>query len=475
MARDAFMTTHWDKPFELIICDDDVRYSQALADQLKPLGFHVQTAKTLGQAGAMPTPSGADFLIAGYRDPNRLDVNQIKFTLRSMAGVRLIALLPEGLESYEELLLKTGVSLVLSRDLPARHLAGLLVTQGELRFTEEQNFRLRQLVDGRTAYGNLLGGSAPMRALYRLLDQVARTDAPVLIHGETGTERVDVARAIHAKSERALHPIVAIDCSRKLEDADGVAIFGPVGNGQFASGPDPVRSVFARAGAGVVVLHRVECLGQGAQQRLLDFMHRPFFQDENASNAHPLARLMVTSAPELPQMTEGGKFLRELYYRLSILQVRVPPLRERREDIPMLAQHLLRMAQRRQEGPASPPAFSSSALLSMFQYGWPGNLEELAGVIREILDHLEGDQIDLEHLPGQLKPSEADSGAQPVVAALAELALKDAKRVFESEYFIGLLRRTRGNMTLASRYSRVGRPYLYKKIREYGIEPDEYR
>jgi sigma-54 dependent transcriptional regulator, acetoin dehydrogenase operon transcriptional activator AcoR len=126
--------------------------------------------------------------------------------------------------------------------------------------------------------------------------------------------------------------------------------------------------------------------------------------------------------------------------------------------------------------PSPTATFSTGALLAMFQYGWPGNLEQLAQVVGSLIETARSGEIEVEDLPVELRPSsDKRADVMPIIDTMAEMALKDAKRVFETEYFIGLLRRTRGNMTLASRQSRVGRPYLYKKIREYGIEPDQYR
>lgn len=466
----------WEKPLELILVDDDYRQAHALADALKANGFAPQVAKTLSAACTLNPRGSCDFLLISYPVPEKIDATQLKMAARALPGVRMIALLPGGNEGHEELLHQSGIHLVLCRELAPRQLAQIMVAQGELRIAEEQNYRLRQMLDGRTAYANLIGGSAPMRSMYRLLDQVARTDAPVLILGEEGTERVEVARAIHQKSERALHSLVAVDCQRAADDLDASAIFGPIGRGLYASGPDPQRSAFAKAGSGVLVLHRIEALPLGGQQRLLDYLHRPFFQNETPGTPHPLARLMVTASPDLLERVENGQFLRELYYRLNILQVRVPPLRERREDVPMLAQHALRMLGRRRPGEGSAPqsiCFSSAALLALFQHDWPGNLEEVIAAVEHATQHLQGVQIELEDLPEELRSQQSPAEITP--ASFAHLALKEAKRQFESEYFLGLLRRTHGNMTLASRFSRVGRPYLYKKIKEYDLNPDEFR
>lgn len=461
--------------FELSIVDEDVSLSHMLASLLEPSSFKVQMAQSLQDALADSRSSSCDFLLIGFQGPGTLSLQQLRHTIQSMSETRVVAMVSEQLESYEELLRQAGVHQVISREISPKQIAQYLVAQSEILNLEKQNYHLRQMLDNRVVYGNLIGGSPPMRALYRLLDQIARTDAPVLVSGEEGTERIDIARAIHQKSDRAIHPAVVIDCSEGLTDHAGSFLFGPQGNGQHSNGPSK-GSAFARAGKGTLVLHRIELLSQDSQRRLLDFLHHPFFQNETPGSPLPLARIIATAGSNLLGRVEAGEFLRELFYRLNILQVRVPPLRERREDIPMLAQHFLRSADRKTGGRpgAASFSFSSRAILQLFQYDWPGNLAELSKVIGAVAASAQGPQIEMEDLPESLRQL-GDAPAELSPSSPMNISLKEAKRIFESEYFKGLLKRTQGNMTMASRFSRVGRPYLYKKIREYGLQPEEYR
>ncbi len=238
------------------------------------------------------------------------------------------------------------------------------------------------------------------RATY-LIDQLARTDAPVLAIGEPGTERVEVARSIHRKSTRNAHPLIIVDCVNGEQDEEGAFPFGPLGDGEFATGPCPTHSAFAKASNGTVVLHRVECLRQVAQRRLLDFMRRPFYQGETANCPQPLSRLMATTHPELKQQVEDGGFMRELFYRINILQARVPSLRECREDIPMLAQHFLdENGSQDGEGSSGPGlSLSSRAWLHLFQYDWPDNVDELRDLMGSLAQSAQGNQIEVDDLP----------------------------------------------------------------------------
>ncbi len=472
------MTPSLTRTFDLVIVGDNEKLLHQLRAVLRPAGFNLRPAADLDEAESQLQQQPADMLLLAPRSPRDFNPRRMKQLSATQPELLVVALASDPGDGHGELLRQNGARLVLSQELSARELGQFLVTQAELRQLEEQNYRLRQILEGRTSYENLLGSSLPMRSLYRLLDQIARTDAPALVTGEPGTERVEVAQAIHMKSERAMHPLVVVDCRRGQGDETGAFLFGPIGRGEYASGPHPEHSAFAKAGGGSLVLHQIEALGRVAQKRLLDFLHRPFYQDETPGTPRPLSRLMATADPELVRQVEEGQFLRELFYRINILQIRVPPVRARREDIPLLAQHLLRLESGSAERNGGGLSFSSQALLAMFQYDWPGNLDEMQTMIRTLARQARSMEIGLEDLPEAVRSAgdpPPELQAAPVGGPSLDLPLKEAKRIFETEYFKGLLRRTHGNMTMASRYSRVGRPYLYKKIREYGLEPESFR
>ena len=171
---------------------------------------------------------------------------------------------------------------------------------------------------------------------------------------------------------------------------------------------------------------------------------------------------MVTSESDLPRQVKDGGFLRKLYYRLSVLQLRVPPLRERQEDIPLLARHFLEKGKRRGNGNNHIKSFSGRAMLALLQHDWPTNVEELKVLIEDILLKHKGPQIDLNQLPPifSCKEHQSTGKDQSLDHNSRGLPLREAKRIFEIKYYKDLLRRTHGNMALASKTSMVGRPYL---------------
>lgn len=461
----------------LIIVDSDLQWAKRLGRLLDQEGFAVEYAAEVDEAEAKLKGGDADFIVLDLNDTASIQRDQLRDLTDGAPHVQFVGLIASGRGEDEEAMFRgAGLYDLLPHDMPIDRMARALGRLGSIRRLEAENEVLRHVVECRTAFESLLGGSAPMRALYRLIGQVSKTDAPVLITGEPGSEFGSVARSVHQHSERSIHPLVMIECDRSAPREVELAIFGRVGSGSHPNGPSAENSAFARAGNGTLVLSHVEHLGEAVQSRLLSFFHAPFFQGESSSSPQPIARIVVTSTVDLRGRMEKGGFSRELFYRLSVLQVRIPPLRERREDIPMLAEfELHRIAStNRKRKERTAPSLSTDALLQLFQYDWPGNVDELSATIQQGADRSKGSEIRKRHLPPSLLDGQEEAET-PKSHVHGDIPLREAKRSFESEYFKNLLRHTGGNMTLASRISKVGRPYLYKKIKDHSIEPNDYR
>jgi DNA-binding NtrC family response regulator len=464
------------EPHKILLVMDDPRRASALAEFIDPSGLDVLMFDTLGEVRNFESLDRTAILVLDVG--TRVDVlaPQLSDLTCKLPHALVLALLAKGMERNEELLRHAGVQEFLPRGLPLHHLARILVRFSEIRRLEEQNQRHRAMQESRTSYENLIGGSLAMRGLYRLIEQVARADAPVLITGESGSEFLDVARSIHGRSERRREPFVLVDCSQTTRGKLEQQVFGPVGGGSYPQGPSPDNSAFARAGKGTLVLHHIEESDAAVQKRLINFFQQPYFQGETLATPQPIARIVATAANDIERRVESGTFNRELYFRLNILRARVPPLRDRREDIPLLAEHFLRCLapENGTKKPRGPLSLSGEALMQFFRYPWPGNLEELEASVHEAANKTRTQQINREDLPeALLKFGEPEEGsAHPVSGCVP---MKQAKRNFEADYFKSLLQHTRGNMTMASRISKVGRPYLYKKLKEHEIEPEEFR
>lgn len=465
-----------EEPHQILIVMDDARRAGMLAEFIEPSGLDVHLYDTVEAARGAEISDRASVLLIDVGTKVNQIAPQISDLTYTAPRTLVVALLAKGTEVHEDLLRHAGIHEFLPRGLPMHHLARVLVRYTEIRRLEEQNHRYRALQESRTSFESLIGGSVSMRALYRLIEQVSRADAPVLVTGEVGSEYLEVARSVHERSDRRREPMIVVDCAQAARGKLEQQIFGPVGVGPYAQGPSAENSAFARAGKGTLVLNRIEESDAAVQKRLLNFFHQPYFQGETLATAQPIARIIATAANDIEQRVDGGEFNRELYFRLNILRAKIPPLRDRREDIPLLAEHYLqvRPSENGSKKPRGPLSLSGEALMQFFRYPWPGNLQELESSIHEAASRTRTQQISREDLPETLLKFDEDEegGGRPVTGCVP---MKQAKRNFEAEYFKSLLQHTKGNMTLASRISKVGRPYLYKKLKEHAIEPEDFR
>jgi DNA-binding NtrC family response regulator len=345
----------------------------------------------------------------------------------------------------KEALLRAGADALVDRPYSPSQVESAVRMALELRRLREEVARLRPLVEGRQRFEGLIGASEPMTSLYRLLEQVGLSDAPVLIQGEEGTEVRETIEAIQAFSDRRGAPLAQFDGAK-------------AGLDQLAHPARGEARTVSRSG--IVWVENLEEMALDVQAKLAQKL---------AKDCGTLAgwRLMASTREDLFALAQEGRFSRDLYYKVSVFAVRIPPLRDRIEDIPLLASERLRdMCAVGEE----PMRLSFNALLALSAHDWPGNVAELAQSLESASLNADGAMIEPDALPPEIaaKASRDDSCSDGV-------SLRRAKNEFELRYLRTLLSRTHGNISQAARISKVGRPYLYKKIRQHELVPSDFR
>jgi DNA-binding NtrC family response regulator len=313
-------------------------------------------------------------------------------------------------------------------------------------------------------FEGLLGRSVAMRELFALLDRVAPTDAPVLIQGETGTGKERVARAIHARSRRAGRPFAVFDCAAVPPTLIEAELFGHE-KGAFTGATERRPGVFERADGGTVFLDELGELALELQPKLLRVLESSEVYRVGASKPTPIdARIVAATHRDLLERLSDGQFREDLYYRLAVVTVRVPPLRERREDVPLLASHFARdhlFAGARPTGPA--PGWE--AIFDFMKgYDWPGNVRELRNVVERAVimsdpKLLRGDPLDA--------VAELRKRAEP--AMHRRVSLRAARDATEREYLEDLVRVTDWDLEQAATIAEVHRKSLERLLREHNI------
>ena len=314
----------------------------------------------------------------------------------------------------------------------------------------------------------MVGQSAAMKAVRALVAQVAPTDARVLVTGESGTGKELVAAAIHRASRRARGPFVAVNCAAIPRDLVESELFGHE-RGAFTGATERRLGRLELADGGTALLDEVGDLGAEAQAKVLRALESGEIQRVGAETSHRVdVRVIAATNRDLEAAVRQGQFREDLFYRLHVFPIRLPPLRDRLEDLPGLAAHLAGRLRPRQ-----PPAFTASALAALANYRWPGNVRELANVVERLMI-LGGETIDEADVVGVLPRARlsADHAATPVVdffPALDERSLPEALDAYERDLIARALDKAQGNVAEAARFLKTDRANLYRRMRRLGI------
>jgi two-component system nitrogen regulation response regulator NtrX len=305
----------------------------------------------------------------------------------------------------------------------------------------------------------LLGGSPAMSRLKAEIQRVAPTDARVLIMGENGTGKELVARAIQRLSQRADAPLVEVNCAAIPEELIESELFGHA-KGSFTGATEDRRGKFEEADQATLFLDEVGDMSPKTQAKVLRALQEGRFTRVGSTKAIASdARVLSATNKDLQAEIARGAFREDLYFRLAVVPIRVPPLRERVEDIPELARHFLELASARFG--RRPKRLAPDAIPALMAHRWPGNVRELKNLIERLMILAPRDEIAAEDLP--FVASEA-------AAIPPDASLKDARDDFERRYILAALRRHRGNVTRAAETLDLERSNLYRKLKSYGIE-----
>jgi Nif-specific regulatory protein len=330
----------------------------------------------------------------------------------------------------------------------------------------EENTQLRQELQERYEFTNIVGNSGPMRRVYEQVAQVVGTNTTVLIRGESGTGKELIAHALHHHSPRAGKPFVRVNCAALPETLVESELFG-YERGAFTGAQARRKGRFELADGGTLFLDEIGELSISTQVKLLRVLQeREFERLGGAETVRVDVRLIAATNKDLEQALAEGTFREDLYYRLNVFTICIPPLRERKSDVLLLAEHFVRKYTELHG--RSIKRISTPAIDMMMTYHWPGNVRELENTIERAVLVAEGDVIHGHHLTPTLQTAEASGTV--ISGSLAE-----AVAAFESNLIQDALKTTRGNRARAARLLSTTERIISYKIRRYGIDPRRFR
>jgi DNA-binding NtrC family response regulator len=442
-------------PLRLLLVDDDPSVRRALGGTLSEAGYEVVTAEDAESALAQLVDSSPDVILSDIRMPGLDGIELLKKIRERASSVDVILMtafddMPTVVRAMRE-----GAFDFLVKPLELEELQSVLERAEADRRAREQAERAAEEAAEAYRLDTLVGHDPRMIDVYKLVGQLAARRVTVLIRGETGTGKELVARAIHHNSADHLQPFIPVNCSALPENLLESELFGHV-RGAFTGAVAARRGRFALAGRGTVFLDEIGDTTPAFQSKLLRVLEDGGVYPVGADGpTQTEARVIAATHRNLERMTQEGTFREDLYYRLQVVEVRLPPLRERPSDIPILARHFVRKASR--ELHRSEPTLPEESLTALLQHDWPGNVRELENCLTRAVVIATGTVI----RPGHLRLGSEVQEAPEALRTLEELSNAHLRRVMAA---------TEGNKTEAARILGISKPKLYRMLEAIGRE-----
>jgi len=439
-----------------------------MADRLAERGFEVVQADTGEKALQLLEQFAFDVVVTDLRMPGVDGTHVIQAALERYPGIVGIVITGYGTVRDAVDAIKRGAADFVAKPFQFDELMHVLQKALEQRRLKSENAYLRAQLEERYKFGGILGKSLPMKALFQMLETVARSTSTILITGETGTGKEVVARAIHHNSPRRLHRFVALNCSAIPETLLEAELFGHV-RGAFTGAVGMRQGRFEQAHKGTLFLDEVGTMSAALQMKLLRALQEREFERVGDSQTIKVdVRVIAATNSDLAGMVRAGSFREDLYYRLNVIPIKLPPLRDRRDDIPLLAQHFLDKF----GGEGAKLHLSQGAMRRMMAYDWPGNVRQLENAIERATALCSGrQQIEVSDLPPEIQTSPEPMSSPFVDFPEDGIDLPAYLSSVERDLIQRSLERTGGNRNKAAELLHIKRTTLVEKLKRLEAEP----
>jgi DNA-binding NtrC family response regulator len=439
----------------ILLVEDDPDMLELVREHLEGEGHAVAALGSGVAALERLRAEHFDVVLTDLRLPDADGMEVLRVSRETQRDVPVILITAFGTIETAIQAIRRGAYDYVTKPFPMEEIGLLVAKAWEARRLREENRRLREEVAGRYRLHNLLGKSPAMQTVFALIRQAAPGDVNVLITGESGTGKELVAKALHFNSSRADRPFVPVNCAAVPAGLLESELFGHV-KGAFTGAVGTRRGLFREAEGGTLFLDEIGDMAPELQAKLLRVIEDRVVRPLGSDDAVPLnVRLVAATNRDVVSRIRDGLFREDLYYRLAVIPIQLPPLRDRKEDIPLLAEHFLRRAVGASGKTIA--GFTPEAMAALLRHSWPGNARELENVVERAVTLTAGDQIPEAALLLDLSPVPGST------VTLAQMARRPTLRELTDEYTALILREVGGDKLKAARLLGVSKRTLYRR------------
>jgi DNA-binding NtrC family response regulator len=456
----------------VLIVDDEAIVRNSLAECLANEGYKTLSAGDAEEAMELLNRNGADIAVLDVNLPGVSGMELLNSVKRASPSTGVVILTGYGTVEDAVQAMKRGADDYLVKPCSMEELKIVLGHIAGQQALRDENIELRRQLEKRYELENIIGRSFAMRKVFERIEAVSGSEANVLIEGETGTGKDLVARALHKRSPRREKAFVKVDCASLPETLLESELFGHV-RGAFTGASADKEGKFAAANGGTIFLDEISSASPQLQLKLLRVIQERRFEPVGSNRTREVdVRVLLATNRDLAAEVKAGRFREDLYYRINVVSIELPPLRERAGDIPLLAKHFL---EKYLEGTSKTTlGFSPEAMEAMHRHRWPGNVRELENCVERAVVLSRGIRIGLEDLPQAVREG-AGGSATGMAGGAGGRALGQGKTLAEAlvepqrQIILGALKANRGNRKAAARQLGINRATLYKKMAKLRI------
>jgi DNA-binding NtrC family response regulator len=449
----------------LLLVDDDRRVLESMADWLRSQGYDLDTASRYGDALESLRRKTYDLVLSDVRLGDGDGFDLLEQCRRNWPGSQVILLTGYGTPDGAIEAIRAGAFDYLTKPLIDEELLMAVERALSQRSVITENTNLRAQLDRRVGLDNVIGRDPHMMRVYDMINSVADTRATVLVTGESGTGKSMIARAIHRRSSRSKGPFVEVACGALPETLLESELFGHVA-GAFTGATGEKMGKFLQADGGTIFLDEIGTASPAMQVKLLRVLQELKFEPVGGTKTHEVdVRVILATNEELSQAVAQGRFRQDLYYRINVINIELPPLRSRSSDIPLLATSFLEQV--REDARRTVNGFTPDAMLALERYHWPGNVRELQNVVERAVLLGKEPLITLADLPAEIRGA---SHMSVSASTNGQRTLKEALEGPERQIILGVLESNGWNRSLTADQLGINRTTLYKKMKRLGLE-----